>query len=71
MRELQLYLNPQAEHVLDWFHVTIRITVLGQYLKGVKHHDEEQGEEMTDRLESIKWYLWHGNVYQALQKIEY
>lgn len=71
VRELQLYLNPQAEHLLDWFHITMRITVLGQYLKGVKHHDPEQGQEMTDRLESIKWYLWHGNVFKALQNIEF
>ncbi|NJM65715.1 MAG: ISKra4 family transposase [Acaryochloris sp. RU_4_1] len=70
VRELQLYLNPQAEHLLDWFHITMRITVLGQYLKGVKHHDAEQGEEMSDCLESIKWYLWHGNVFRALQKLE-
>jgi hypothetical protein len=21
VRELQLYLNPQAEHILDWFHI--------------------------------------------------
>ena len=24
VRNLQLYLNPQAEHLLDWFHVTMR-----------------------------------------------
>ena len=30
VRELQLYLNPQAEHLLDWFHITMRITVMKQ-----------------------------------------
>jgi hypothetical protein len=30
VRNLQLYLNPFAEHVLDWFHITMRLTVLGQ-----------------------------------------
>ncbi len=30
VRDLQLYLNPQAEHLLDWFHVTMRLTVLQQ-----------------------------------------
>ncbi len=34
-------MNPQAEHLLDWFHITMRITVLGRYLKGVKHHDAD------------------------------
>ena len=22
-------------------------------------------------LESIKWYLWHGNVFQALQHLQF
>jgi hypothetical protein len=30
VRDLPLYLNPQAEHVLDWFHVTMRLTVMSQ-----------------------------------------
>ena len=33
VRELQLYLSPLAEHLLDWFHVTMRITTLRQQLK--------------------------------------
>jgi hypothetical protein len=28
VRDLQLYLNPQAEHLLDWFHLTMRLTVM-------------------------------------------
>jgi hypothetical protein len=70
VRELQFYLNPQAEHLLDWFHVTMRITLLGQYLKGVKHFDAAQAQTMEKSLESTKWYLWHGNVFRALQEIE-
>lgn len=35
VRDLPLYLNPLAEHLLDWFHVTMRLTVMGQYAKGL------------------------------------
>ncbi len=28
VRNVQLYLNPEAEHLLDWFHLTMRLTVL-------------------------------------------
>jgi hypothetical protein len=35
VRELQLYLNPHAEHLLDWFHLTMRLTVLQQTAKGL------------------------------------
>jgi len=34
IRDLPRYLNPQAEHLLDWFHITMRITVLTQLAKG-------------------------------------
>lgn len=34
VRNLQMYLNPLAEHLLDWFHVTMRLTVMGQMTKG-------------------------------------
>jgi hypothetical protein len=33
IREVQLHLNPEAQHYLDWFHVTLRLTVMGQYAK--------------------------------------
>ena len=34
VRDLQLYLNPHAEYILDWFHITMRITVMCQMAKG-------------------------------------
>jgi len=69
IRDMQLYLNPEAEHYLDWFHVTMRITVMGQYVKGLKTTAEKR-EEGLQLLESTKHYLWHGNVVRAREKIE-
>ena len=69
IRDMQLYLNPEAEHYLDWFHVTMRITVMGQYVKGLKTTAEKR-EEALKLLESTKNYLWHGNVVRAREKIE-
>lgn len=70
VRDLQLYLNPQAEHLLDWFHITMRITVMNQMAKGVNYPDDWLIEDIPETLESIKWYLWHGNVFRALQETE-
>jgi hypothetical protein len=69
IRDMQLYLNPEAENYLDWFHVTMRITVMGQYAKGLKTTAEKR-EEGLKLLESTKHYLWHGNVVRAREKIE-
>lgn len=67
VRELSQYLSPQSEHILDWFHITMRITVMKQMAKSKKN----QNLKLDEKLESIKWYLWHGNTYQALQHIEF
>lgn len=120
VRDLPLYMNPQSEHLLDWFHVAMRLTVLGQLAKGIPKHvskvpkspapasiacahelnraqkkgpvrtvegrdyskreddaeDEDNWEEeeadptpqeLCEQLERVKWYLWHGNVFRALQ----
>ena len=57
VRELQWYLNPQAEHMLDWFHITMHITVLGQYVKGLIGLDTNLGEKIRESLELTKWNL--------------
>ena len=35
VRDLQHYLSPESEHLLDWFHITMRLTVMGQMVKGM------------------------------------
>jgi hypothetical protein len=69
VRDLQLYLSPQAEHLLDWFHITMRITAMKQMAKGLPS-EEEWLPDVVAELESIKWYLWNGNVFRALQELE-
>jgi hypothetical protein len=74
--DLQLYLSPEAEHLLDWFHVAMRLTVLQQTAKGLpeKTRDDEEDYPLPDpvvrELERLNWFLWHGNVYKALQVIQ-
>lgn len=68
IRDVQLYLNPEAEHYLDWFHITMRITVMRQYAKGLKTTAEKRDESLK-LLDSTKHYLWHGNVVRAREKI--
>ncbi len=35
VRDLPRYLNPDSEHLIDWFHVTMRLTVLAQMAKSL------------------------------------
>jgi len=43
----------------------MRLTVLGQYAKGLAHHNALEATALQDRLERIKWRLWHGDADQA------
>ena len=71
VRQVQTYLHPESEHWIDWFHITMRITVLQQQtksLQGQANH-AETATEMSKRIESVKHLLWHGNVAEALDRM--
>jgi hypothetical protein len=71
IRSLAERVTPESEHVLDWFHITMRLTVLCQYARGVAHHDEAAGQSLLEELERIKWLLWHGNQHRAGETISF
>jgi hypothetical protein len=46
----------------------MRMTVLGQYAKGLAHHSPLEATALQDRLERIQWRLWHGDADEALNR---
>jgi len=80
IRDLPRMLNPQAEHLLDWFHITMRITVMTNMAKSLCSPPPDPdlpaapppdlAADVGGQLESVKWFLWHGNVFRALQIID-
>jgi hypothetical protein len=73
VQEAAEYLHPHAEHILDWFHLTKRLTVLHKCAHGLAKEKAHPGDERTlaRRVESVKHYLWHGNVAEALTGLEW
>ena len=71
VRSLTELVTPEVEHVLGWFHTTMRLTVLSQYARGVAHHDKSEGARLLASLDSIKWLLWHGNQHRAGEEIAF
>lgn len=53
-------MNPNAEHILDWLHITMRLTVTGQMVKGLGPPVFEPREHALKLLERIKWFLQTG-----------
>lgn len=69
VRNMATWMSPCADHVPDWFHITMRLTVIGQYVKGLAHHNPKEAEDAARELRRIKGYLWNGNHREALPSI--
>ena len=70
VRRVQAYMQPGSEHWIDWFHITMRLTVLQQQTKSLRGEAgrTELASELSKRIDSVKHLLWHGNVAEALDR---
>src|SRR5262249_28992125 len=70
LRQLQFEMSPKATHILDWYHLSMKLTVWGQYGKGLVQCETVLGAAIGDQIERLKWSLWHGQVDKARDKID-
>jgi hypothetical protein len=68
--QLQLEMSPKAIHLLDWFHLSMKLTGLSQFGKGLVQCEAVLGGQIQDQIKRLKWSLWHGQVDKALVKID-
>jgi hypothetical protein len=58
-----------THHVLDWFHLAMRIQHVAQAATSwpdTSVGDREAGARLTETIERIRWRLWHGQVERSL-----
>jgi hypothetical protein len=71
VRELPIGLHPHSEHLLDWFHLTMRVTTMSRMAQGVRAEAyPELAADLEEMLEHLKWNLWHGKVDRALELLD-
>jgi hypothetical protein len=61
-----------AHHVLDWFHLAMRVQHVAQAAKSwpdASAEDCEAGSCLSETIERIRWRLWHGQVGRGLELI--
>jgi hypothetical protein len=61
-----------THHVLDWFHLAMRVQHVAQAAKSwpvATETDRQAGACLTETIERIRWRLWHGQVRRALDLI--
>jgi hypothetical protein len=66
VRRVQEYLHPFSEHLIDWFHITMRLTVLQQQTKALQ---EERPELHEGRNRGILTPLarWNDDLVLAIR----
>ena len=71
VRELPAYLHPHSEHILDLFHIAMRVEQISQTARGFRgtYDCPMSKEKILKELERAKWFLWHGNVFRADEKL--
>ncbi len=52
IRQVREYLHPNSDHVIDWIHITMRLTILQQQTKRLANARPETGAEVSRQLES-------------------
>jgi hypothetical protein len=73
LRCLLMSALPKATHILDWYHLTRRLTVLKRVLLGkeaIKQFQTGYHDRLCKHLESLKWRLWHGYIGGAINRIK-
>ena len=50
VRDLALYLSPEAENLLDWFHVTMRPTVMASLAKGLRSTPTDDNPRLLNQF---------------------
>ena len=61
-----------TRHVLDWFHLSMRIQHAAQAAVSwpdASAEDRKAGAGLAETIERIKWPLWHGQVRRGLDLI--
>jgi hypothetical protein len=65
---------------VDWFHITMRLTVMMNTAKSLPPllpagQEETAGgvdrDQVAKELERLKWLLWHGNTFRADQVLSW
>ena len=73
MKRLPKALPQPTAHIIDWFHIAMKIQPLQQIADHVVrwHHDGNSEMAYVDAdVRSLKWKLWHGQTDRALDQLE-
>jgi hypothetical protein len=73
MKRLPKALPQPTTHIIDWFHIAMKIQPLQQIADHIVRWRDAGNSEMAHvdaDVRSLKWRLWHGQTDRALDQLE-
>ena len=73
MKRLPRGLPRPTRHIVDWFHIAMKVQPLQQVADHIVRWRDEwtNGTVILDEeIRALKWKLWHGQVDRAIQQLE-
>jgi hypothetical protein len=73
MKRLPRGLPRPTKHIVDWFHIAMKIQPLQQVADHIVRWRDEWTNEpviLDEEVRALKWKLWHGQVDRAVVQLE-
>ena len=72
MKRLPRHLPRPTKHIVDWFHIAMKIQPLQQIADHIVRSRDEWTNEtvvLDEEIRALKWKLWHGQVDRAIEHL--
>ncbi len=73
MKRLPKALPKPTTHIIDWFHIAMKIQPLQQVADHIDRTNASRSGRailIGDDVRSVKWKLWHGQTDRAIDRLE-
>ena len=73
MKRLPKALPKPTTHIIDWFHIAMKIQPLQQVADHIDRTNASRNGRailIGDDIRSVKWKLWHGQTDRAIDRLE-
>ncbi|MCA0273870.1 MAG: hypothetical protein LCH69_17650 [Proteobacteria bacterium] len=72
LKPLKTALPQPAEHILDWFHIAMKLRPIEQTAAWLTQRPwPDAVRDLAEKVASVKWRLWNGQTDRALDLIDH
>lgn len=71
LKRLKSVLPQPAKHILDWFHIAMKLRPIEQTAAWLARRlPADEQEEFLEDIAAVRWRLWNGQIDRAIDLID-